>query len=396
MKIYLFDNEQSHVRFRPLSLVRPLAAFRCGILSIKEKWEYDLKSECDFYPVEYLREYFCKETPDSNAISLFISGTLLPDSASVEAVKSLAPGEALTVNGEMMAFCGSLEEWRKKAWREIRYGGSIEKLEFIFDLFLKNYVEIEKDFARITAGRRSLPLPACVKVCDNKASAEKSPQIFIEEGAVVECSSININDGSIYIGKNAILMEGSAVRGPLAICEGAEVRMGSKIYGGTTIGPYSKVGGEIDNTVIFGYSNKAHDGYLGNAVIGEWCNIGAGVNASNLKNDYSLIRVWNYESRSFMKTDLQFCGLIMGDHSKIGINCMLNTATVMGVGVNLHGCGFPRTYLPSFHDGSPGSGFKKVTFKKFLEMAERMMSRRGIEMTSAEKKIFEEIYEKFA
>ena len=238
-----------------------------------------------------------------------------------------------------------------------------------------------------------MPLPSCTRSVSNLSEEESRRLIFIEEGAEVECTTINVTHGPVYIGKEAVVMEGSCLRGPLAICEGSEVRMGAKIYGGTTFGPHCKVGGEVDNTVIFGYSNKAHDGYLGNAVIGEWCNIGAGVNASNLKNDYSMIRVWNYRTRSFMRTDLQFCGLIMGDHSKIGVNCMLNTATVIGVGVNVHGSGFPRVYLSNFNEGSPKSCFAKVTKKKFNEIADRVMSRRNFRMDEEERAIYDLIYE---
>ena len=216
--------------------------------------------------------------------------------------------------------------------------------------------------------------------------------VFVEEGAYVEGAFLNTNGGPIYIGKDAQVMEGSCVRGPMALCEHSNINMGSKIYSDTTIGPWSKVGGELNNVVVFGYSNKAHDGFLGNAVIGEWCNIGAGTNASNLKNDYSKIRVWNYPDHTFMRTDLQFCGLIMGDHSKVGINCMFNTATVVGVGVNIHGSGFPRTFIPSFSEGSPVGGFTDVQLKKFFDIANRAMARRGLLLTDLDYEIFEEIY----
>ena len=222
---------------------------------------------------------------------------------------------------------------------------------------------------------------------------EGSRKLFIEDGASIEGAIINVKDGPVYIGRDSVIMEGATVRGPLALCNNAKIRMGARIYGGSTFGPYCKVGGEIDNAVFFGYSNKAHDGYLGNAVVGEWCNIGAGTNASNLKNDYSKIRVWNYAKHTFMRTDLQFCGLIMGDHSKIGVNCMLNTATVLGVGVNLHGSGFPRVFVPSFSEGSPAGGFKDVSLKKFCEIAERVMSRRGLELTEQDRRILERVRE---
>lgn len=202
-----------------------------------------------------------------------------------------------------------------------------------------------------------------------------------------------MSEGPVYVGRGARISEGSCVRGPLALCDHAQVNMGAKIYGNTTLGPYCKVGGELNNVVMFGYSNKAHDGYLGNAVIGEWCNIGAGTNASNLKNDYSKIRLWNYNKRSFVRTDLQFCGLMMGDHSKAGINCMFNTATVVGVGCNVHGAGFPRPFVPSFSEGSPSAGFRDVDLRKFFDIAARVMARRGIELTELDRRIFQAISE---
>lgn len=404
MKVYLFDTESSHTNLLPLSFTRPIAAFRCGILTIKEKWEKVLSEDCKYLPVEYLQQRFGTVENDSE-ISLFIAGNLLPDESLIDFIKSLQPGEVLIKDHKPLIFLGIYSDFKifretacrvspeiqKKAWKERTYNGNFDTINFVYDIFLLNYQEICKDFELLTKGRKSQVVPNCTKVFPDDENAGNG-QIFIEEGAVIECVSINVKDGPVYIGKDVVLMEGACVRGPLALCEGSEVRMGAKIYGGTTIGPYCKVGGEIDNSVLFGYSNKAHDGYLGNAVIGEWCNVGAGVNASNLKNDYSMIRVWNYKIRSFMKTDLQFCGLIMGDHSKIGVNCMINTATVLGVGVNIHGCGFPRTYIPNFYEGSPSSGFTKMPFKKFTDVVERVMARREIIPSEAGRSVYEYIY----
>ena len=252
---------------------------------------------------------------------------------------------------------------------------------------------LEEDFARITAGRKSQPLPESNKVIGPVENPDGSPRIFLEEGAEVEGAIINLKDGCVYIGKDAAIMEGCCVRGPIAFCDHSKARMGAKLYGGSTFGPYVKVGGEVDNSVIFGFSNKAHDGYLGNAVVGEWCNIGAGVNCSNLKNDYSKIRLWNYKLRSFARTDLQFCGPIIGDHTKLGINVMLNTATVIGVGVNIYGSGFPRAFVPSFLEGSPNSGFSDVPMKRFLTIAERVMARRNVEISDLDRVIFDRIFE---
>lgn len=399
MKIYLFDSQEAHLNLLPLSFTRPIADFRIGILTIKEKWQRYLPGNYHFLPVEYLRDKFGSVT-DPNEEALFIAGNLLPSKEIASKISALNKGEAL-IESDLLAFRGSYSQFldslsainhQQPTTNHINAGLPKAGIYHTFDIFLKNGEEIKKDFELVTEGRKSAPLPDCVRLIfsGDREAAEK--MVFIEPGAVVECASINVKEGPVYIGKDAVLMEGSCIRAPFALCEEAEVRMGSKIYEDTTVGPHCKVGGEIANAVFFGYSNKAHDGYLGNAVIGEWCNIGAGANASNLKNDYSLIRIWNYATRSFMKTDLQFCGLIMGDHSKIGVNCMINTATVIGVGVNLHGCGFPRQFVPCFCEGSPTSGFSKVPLKKFLDTATRVMSRRNLPLSDSDISLLTHIY----
>lgn len=392
-KIYLFDSEESHENLLPLSYTRPVAAFRVGILTIKEKWERLWKEgEFSYLPVGYLQEKFGLAPEDTDEELLFISGALLPDEELCSKIKDLNSGTALVDDDEVIAFRGSYSIFLAGGWKEKRIHHGIKKIKYVFDVFLNNHAEIRKDFAIVTAGRKSQPLPDCTRMIGSDKDENGNPTLFIEEGAEIECISVNLKRGPVYIGKNTVIMEGACLRGPLAVCEGTKIKMGAKIYGGTTFGPYCKIGGEIDNTVVFGYSNKAHDGYLGNAVIGEWCNIGAGVNASNLKNDYSKIRVWNYRKRSFMRTDLQFCGLIMGDHSKIGINCMLNTATVIGVGVNLHGSGFPRCFLKGFTEGSPNAGLTPVDLRKFYDIATRVMGRRGVELEDSDKRLFDAIY----
>lgn len=393
MKIYLFDSLEAHENLLPLSFTRPLADFRCGILTIIEKWQKLLPGDYAFYPVEYLREKYGTIEKSNDDTLLFIAGNLLPDREIVDFIQTLEENEVVKYKEHPVLFKGTFKDFESKKWTEREREKNLNIIEFVFDIFLKNGEEIKKDFDLITKGRKSAPLPSCVRAldCGNK---DTSGEIFIEEGAEVECATLNTSEGPIYIGKDSVLLEGACIRGPFALCEGAEVRMGSKIYEATTIGPHCKAGGEISNTIFFGYSNKAHDGYLGNSVIGEWCNIGAGANASNLKNDYSLIRVWNYRTKSFMRTDLQFCGLIMGDHSKVGVNCMINTATVMGVGVNLHGAGFPRTFLPCFSEGSPTSGFTQVPFKKFIDVAQRVMSRREMAPSESDISLLHHIYEK--
>lgn len=394
MKIYLFDSIIAHQNLLPLSFTRPLADFRCGILTIHEKWQHYLNGDFHFYPVEYLQQKFGSVT-DSREDAIFIAGNLLPDKDVAKTIENLEVGEAFVKDMDaepsldnILAYRGSLESLNTGKVHKILFPQTPSHLEFVFDIFLKNGEEIKKDYKILTAGRKSGPLPECVKIIGPDAG-----MVFVEEGASVECASINTKEGPVYIGKNSSLMEGALIRGPFALCEEAEVRMGTKIYEATTIGPHCKAGGEISNAVFFGYSNKSHDGYLGNAVIGEWCNIGAGVNASNLKNDYSPIRIWNYHTKSFMRTNLQFCGLIMGDHSKIGVNCMINTATVIGVGVNIHGAGFPRNFVPCFCEGSPSTGFSVVPLKKFLETAKRVMSRRDLSPSEADISILQHIYE---
>lgn len=283
----------------------------------------------------------------------------------------------------LIAYAGSAPE----ACAPVEYGGEVKAVEHLWDIFMLNGDAISADFERITSGRLSQPLSDTVTVVGDPAL------IFLEEGATVEGAIINTKSGPVYVGRDAEIMEGSMLRGPIALCRNAVVNMGTKIYPGTTLGTFCKVGGELNNVVMQGYSNKAHDGFLGNAVIGEWCNLGAGCVASNLKNDYSQIRLWNYPTGRFARTGLQFCGLIMGDHSKAGINTMFNTATVLGVGVNVHGSGFPRNFIPSFSEGGSNAGFSDVSMTKFFEIARRMMSRRHKELTAADERMFYAIRE---
>lgn len=391
--IYLFDTEERHENFLPLSFTRPIADFRIGIETIREKWQRLCNATPAYYPVEYLREKFGTVADADKGCATYIAANIVPDERFAAKVMMLRKGEAITMGGETVAFKGALADFTGGNAEKIPYDAPLTIINYIFDIFLNNAKAVADDFRRITAGRQSMPLPPSNRLIGEERDDDGNPLLFIEEGANVEGATLNTKGGPIYIGKDAEIMEGACVRGPLALCAKAKIKMGAQIYGGSTFGPYCKVGGEVDNTVMFGYSNKAHCGYLGNAVIGEWCNIGAGVNASNLKNDYTKIRVWNYHSHSFMRTDLQFCGLIMGDHSKIGVNCMLNTATVLGVGVNIHGAGFPRVFVPSFSEGSPVTGFTSVSMKKFNDIAERVLSRRGLSLTEDDRRIYEKVYE---
>jgi UDP-N-acetylglucosamine diphosphorylase/glucosamine-1-phosphate N-acetyltransferase len=249
------------------------------------------------------------------------------------------------------------------------------------DIFSFNGDILLKDFVEIKGRRKS-----CVLSSSNKLIGD-SKNLFIETGAIIEGAILNCKTGPIYIGKNAQIMEGSSVRGPFALLDDSVVKMGAKIYGATTVGPCCKVGGEMNNTVMFGYSNKAHEGFLGNAVIGEWSNIGAGSNASNLKNNYGEVAQWDYESQSYENTGLQFCGLMMGDHSKCSIGSMFNTGTVIGVGCNLFGSDFHRSFISSFSMGNRSKGYTQNAIEMVLESEREMFLRRGIEMNEAYRKM---------
>lgn len=393
-KIVLFDTEQTHSDLLPLSYTRPVADFRIGIRTMRQVWEELLPGEYCYRPVEYQREKFGTCSPVDKDL-LFIAGNLLPEKSIAGKIFDLEPGEALRLDGQIVAYRGSEELLDREQFDKVWSLGEDEGIliRYVFDIFRHNGRALTADYYRLTAGRTSQWLSETNRVIGAPIGTDGRQQIFLEEGASVEGAILNVQEGPIYIGKDAIVMEGACLRGPIALCGHAQVKMGAKIYGATTFGPYCKIGGEVQNTVIFGYTNKAHDGYLGNAVIGEWCNLGAGVNASNLKNDYSKIRIWNYPRHTFMRTDLQFCGLIMGDHSKAGINCMFNTATVVGVGVNLHGAGFPRVFIPSFLEGSPSGGMTDVSLTKFYQIAERVMGRRGIALTDSDRRIYSRVFD---
>ena len=387
--IILFDINQQHLELLPLAFTRPIADIRIGILTIREKWERMLSGNYSYLTPDYMAGKYPAHFTDDN---LFIAGHLIPDEELARQVNILNPGEALIDQQTVVAFRGSEADFR-----ESRYAHTLEssrKLRYIqhlYDIFLLNGECLEADFKLITRGRTSQPLSPSNRIIGDPCFADGTSKIFVEPGAKAECAIFNVTNGPIYLGADSEVMEGSCIRAPFAACEHAYVNMGTKIYGATTLGPYCKVGGELNNVVMFGFSNKAHDGFLGNAVIGEWCNLGAGAVASNLKNDYSEIKLWNYPTRRFLPTHLQFCGLIMGDHSKAGINTMFNTATVIGVGVNIHGAGFPRNFVASFSEGGT-AGFTDVQLPKFYAIAEKMMARRGRLLTEADKTIFGAIY----
>ena len=378
-QIILYDEPERRANLLPLTYTRPVAALRVGIDTLAEKWARLAGAQCHYITgVDYLDDIFgdTDEALLASADTLHVKSDIIADGALAEALTALKSGESLADSeGTEIGHRGPTVATTKT------YGGTVRRLTHLYDIFLLNGECIEDDIADITAGRKSMPLSPTNTVIGDPA------KVFVEEGADVEGAFINTRGGAVYIGREAMVMEGSMLRGPLALCEHSTVNMGTKIYGATTIGPHCKVGGELNNVVMLAYSNKAHDGFLGNAVIGEWCNLGAGCVASNLKNDYTPIKLWNYPAARFLKTGLQFCGLIMGDHSKAGINTMFNTATVVGVGVNIHGSGFPRNFVASFSEGST-AGYTEVSMTKFFEIASRMMGRRDKELTEADKRMF--------
>ena len=382
MNIILFDDER-RAHLLPLTFTRPVADLRIGILTIKEKWEKVTNLPVSFLSQDYLQQKFPLVVSDDN---ILIAGSLLPTEQLWEKIAALEPGQALVCQGELLAARNNTTHLQTIAagYKVQPFVLNTPRVSDLWDIFSLNGAAIKDDYALLTKGRVS-------QIID-KSNTVLGTEIFVEEGAKISCSVLNASQGPIYIGKNAEIWEGSLIRGPFALCESASVKMGAKIYGATTIGPESRVGGEISNVVIQGFSNKGHDGFLGNAVLGEWCNIGADSNNSNLKNNYAEVKVWNYPLQRFVPTGLQFCGLIMGDHSKCGINTMFNTGTVVGVSANIFGAGFPRNFIPSFTWGGP-QGTTEYLLEKASETARLVMIRRGKKFDGLEQDIFYKVFE---
>lgn len=387
--IILFD-DYSNTKFLPLTYTRPIGELRMGILTIKEKWEKWLEGTASYITKYELSEKYPVSIEDDNFI---INSTVLPDRQICSIIRHLQENEALLKNGELIAARLNETQFDKLMKDEdIQELEGFEldetaiiKLEDITDLFRLNDKALRSDFDLITQGRTSAPLSD-----SNLISGAEN--VFVEEGASVECAMLNASTGPIYIGKNAKILEGAMLRGPIALCENSVVKMGAKIYGATTVGPSCKVAGEIKNTVMLGNSNKGHEGYLGDSVIGEWCNLGADTNVSNLKNNYSKVKRWDYESKSFQLSELQFCGLVMGDHSKAGINTMFNTGTVVGVCANVYGGSFPPKFIPSFAWGG-SDGLETHELEKAFLTAERVMARRKHDFSTQDRLLLIKIAE---
>lgn len=388
MNLIFFD-DQTRENLLPLTFTRPVCELRVGILTIRDKWEKQLNLKGSFVTEEYLREKFPLSIGEDN---LFINGSILPDKNLLNSIRNLKTDSRL-MSGEIIlaqrlagtALKGFEKNQNLPSAETINYPDKINKIDYSWDLFARNEQAIADDFAFLTAGRKSQPVPV-----SNKCIQPEN--IFLEEGVKVECAILNASTGPIYLAKDSEVMEGAMIRGPFSLGEHAQVKMGAKIYGATTIGPECRVGGEISNSVILGYSNKGHDGFLGNSVLGEWCNLGADSNNSNLKNNYSKVKVWSYKEEQFINTGLQFCGLIMGDHSKCSINTMFNTGTVVGVSANIYGNGFPPKFVPSFSWGG-SEGFKTYRIEEAIEVAQRVYERRKMDFNATEQRILKHLFD---
>ena len=382
MNYILFDGPARNALL-PFTFTRPVADILIGIMTIRQKWEMYLGSTTTTLTEEYLSEKYPMVELEENVM---INASFLPNPVLAEMVSNLEPNQVIFKGEEVVAFYTdeNQEEVDFDSYEIIEFNEDCLTVMNTWDIFSKNDAAIREDFDFLTADRKSKPIPKSVNVLGHE-------NIFIEEGAKLEFVTLNALLGPIYIGKDAEIMEGSVIRGPFALCEGAVVKMAAKVYGATTVGPHSRIGGEVNNSVISAYSNKGHDGFLGNSVLGEWCNIGADSNNSNLKNNYEEVKLWSYETESFAKTGLQFCGLMMGDHSKCGINTMFNTGTVIGVSANIFGSGFPRNFVPSFSWGG-ASGFTTYITKKAFETARLVMGRRNVDFDEKEAAILEHVF----
>lgn len=383
MNYILFDGNARR-SLLPFTFTRPVADIRIGILTIREKWEKYLGTATSTLTEPYLARKFQLKT---SAANILINGAFLPDSGLIDSIRNLKDQQVLVYEGEPVAVATAVvpEVVEVNNYKPVDYEGKVFRLKNTWDIFSDNGEALKRDFELLTRGRKSAPISPTNQLIN-------AGDIFLEEGARVEYSILNASEGPIYIGKNAEVWEGNLIRGGFSLGENAVVKMGAKIYGPTTVGPYSKVCGEINNSVIFGYTSKGHDGYLGNSVLGEWCNIGADSNNSNLKNNYAKVRLWNYATESFEHTGLQFCGLMMGDHSKTAINTMFNTGTVIGVNTNIYVPGFPRNFIPSFSWGG-ASGFSTYQPVKAFDTAKVMMERRHVEFTRVDADILQHVFD---
>jgi UDP-N-acetylglucosamine diphosphorylase/glucosamine-1-phosphate N-acetyltransferase len=381
MNLILFDDPLIRLNLLPFTFTRPTAKIRVGILTIAEKWEKQLNVVANYKTEGYLQPKFQLQSTEEN---LLVNGAVCPDQKLIDTIKALPAGYFLVKDSLLIAANRPSQEMTNS--NTIQYSESLTVIDKTWKIFMENGHQIKADYALITETRSSQ------KIQDKHTIVYGESNVFIEEGASIRAAIINAENGPVYIGKNTIVEEGAIIRGPFALCEGAHLNMGAKMRGDVTVGPFSKVGGEVSTSVIFGYSNKGHDGFLGSSVLGEWCNLGAGTNNSNLKNNYEPVKLWNHAAGTFENTGLQFCGLMMGDHSKSGINTMFNTGTVVDVGANVFGDGFPRNFIPSFSWGG-GAGFTTYRLDKMLETARKVMERRKVELLEVDQQILYHVFQ---
>lgn len=376
MNIILFDDPIIRTQLLPLTFTRPVASLRVGILTIAEKW-----GTASFGTQPYLEKKFPKTLTDDN---YWINGAICPDDAFISVLKVLKPNDAIEKGGRIIAVRTADDEVPEVITGKVHsYPSDLTVIDQTWKVFTQNGPQLRIDFERITKGRASQGITDKATVVYNESN------VFVEEGVNTKAAILNAENGPIYLGKNAQVLEGAIIRGPFSLGDRSIVNMGGKMRGDTTIGPDSKVGGEISNSVIYGCTNKSHDGYVGNSVLGEWCNLGADTNTSNMKNTYDVVRLWSYAKKEFVNTGLHFCGLIMGDHSKAGINTMFNTGSVVGVNANvLSDGGYPPNFIPSFS----WAGQNTYDIEKALSTAERAMSRRNMTMTDHDRAILKEVY----
>ena len=379
MNIVLFDGEEWE-NFLPLTFTKPVAAVRMGILTFVERWEKITNKSVSFLTQNYLSEKFPADFQSEN---LFINPSFFPSKKLIDTILNLNLGQSIVYKNQLVAV-KTVEQIPTITVDVIDFDEEIIHIQHSWDLFTYNFEAIDFDFDLVTKGRTSQPISPTNGVLN-------PDRIFIEEGAFVEFATLNATDGPIYIGKDSFVMEGSMVRGGMALCEHATIKMGTKVYAGCTIGPHCKVGGELSNAIILGFSNKGHDGYLGNSVVGEWCNLGADTNNSNLKNNYDIVKLWSYKEKRFVKTGLQFCGVIVGDYAKAAINTQFNTGTVVGVCASIFQPGFSPNLIKHYSWGG-NSDAPVYNLDRACEAAERMMARRKVEFTSADRKILEHIF----
>jgi len=387
MNLILFDSPTIRQNLLPFTFTRPVAAIRTGILTIAEKWEKYLNLKASYSTESYLSKKFPLHLEADN---YWINGAVCPNEDLVTAIQQLKPGDAITKDNLILVVRTPDDEVPEIITGTIKeFTQPLTLIDQVWKIYQSNGAEIRQDFKLLTKGRKSAP------VDDAFTRIYNPDQVFLEEGVQIRAALLNAENGPIFLGKNSIIQEGALIRGPFALCEGSHINMGAKVRGDTTVGPFSKIGGEVSNSVIFGYSNKAHDGFLGNSVIGEWCNLGADSNTSNMKNNYENIKIWNYAKNGFKDTGLMFCGLMLGDHSKCGINMMFNTGTVVGVSASIFGDGYPRNFIPSFAWGG-AAGFTTYQLNKALDTASKAMARRNVDLTEDDRDILKTIYNESA